>query len=303
MITLLINPAANRGRAALRAREIERVLALKNSVRRVETTGRGDERRLAREACEVGASALAVVGGDGAAHHAARGLLEAGAPIPMAIIAAGTGNDFVKSIGSPSHDIDAMATRIARGETRTIDVGVIDGVPFLNAAGFGLDVEILRRMEQSVRLPGIAPYVTTALRTLLNYGGFHAALRHDENPSAMDLSQDARGKQLDLRLMTVFANGTCFGGAFRIAPDASVEDGTLDVIDVGDVPWWQRPSLFLRAIRGTHVRSPIVQTTVGSKFMIRFDTPPTFEADGELYQASSTTLVVSLSMRALRIIT
>ena len=103
---------------------------------------------IAAEASASGARALAVVGGDGAISHAVRGLLAGeaggGARVPLAIFAAGTGNDFAKSLAVPVHHVQRMAAHAAAGATHDVDVGFVNDVPFVNAAGFGFDVEVLR---------------------------------------------------------------------------------------------------------------------------------------------------------------
>jgi diacylglycerol kinase (ATP) len=289
-ITLLVNPAAGRGQGAVVGDRAERALAQHGPVVRVNTQRGGDERTLAREAAAAGTPVLVVVGGDGSVHHAARGLLDAATDTALAIISAGTGNDFVKSLDSPAHDVEAMAARVITGTARRVDVGFIDEVPFLNAAGFGFDVEVLQRMLRPMRLRGTAAYVSTALGALLGYTGFSAAL-------------GARGETVPRRhLMTVFANGRCFGGAFRIAPGASLDDGALDVVDIGNVPPWRRPSLFLRAVRGTHVSQKAVLYARGASFEMRFDAPPHFEADGELYQATHDIVRVRVQPHVLTLI-
>lgn len=280
MITLLVNPAAGGGRALQRADRLEHALARMElqDVTRVATTCAGDERRIAREAAARG-DVLVVVGGDGSVHHAARGILDQKTTIPMAIVAGGTGNDFVKSLDTPAHDVDAMATLIRRALSnptpRRIDVGIIDDVPFLNAAGFGFDVEVLQRMlKPSWRTGtiggGTLAYVSTALSALLGYRGFDAAIDNGESSG---------------HLLTVIANGRCFGGAFRIAPTASLDDGALDLVDIGALSPLARLGVFARATRGTHLTHAAVVHRRAESITLRFAQPPAFEADGELYQA------------------
>lgn len=233
---------------------------------------------------------LAVVGGDGSVHHAARGLLDVGAPIPLAIFAAGTGNDFVKSLQTPAHDAVAMAAAVARGQTQAVDVGVIDSVPFLNAAGLGFDVEVLERMQHPLWFTGTAAYVVTAVRALFGYTGF--TVQHpDTSPPASDH-----------RLMTVFANGRVFGGTFQIAPTASLTDGRLDVVNIASLAPLARPAVFWRATRGTHLQHPAVHHSQTVATTITSPTPLPFEADGELYRASNTTIQIAVRPAALRVI-
>lgn len=295
MIAVLVNPAAGRGRARAMAHRVIDALRSIDETVEFATEARGDEARLATEAAARGARIIVIVGGDGSVHHAARGLLDAPTRVPVAIVAAGTGNDFVKSLGTPAHDIPAMIARITRGHIRAVDVGLIDGVPFLNAAGLGFDVEVLERMLKPSRLSGTTAYVVTALRALFGYRGFDASLRtHGDEPERIAHFT---------HLMTVFANGRCFGGTFRIAPEAVLDDGLLDVIDIGEVPGWKRPALFLRATRGMHLPSPWVRAHFGRGFLLHCrlsaDTSPAFEADGELYRASSPVIRIGIRPRAI----
>ena len=299
MIALLVNPAAGGGRAAQTASSLETALAQAlgdvaraEEIMRFDTCGPGTETPLARDAVARGARVLVVVGGDGTVHHALRGLLEAGAPIPLAVCAAGTGNDFVKTIATPAHDPVAMAALVVHGGARLLDIGEIDGVPFLNAAGVGFDVEVLRRMADGAsrpltrRLGGTAAYVGTALSALFGYGGVRATWLGHTRP----------------HLLTVFANGRYFGGAFRIAPTAAPDDGLLDVVSIGAVPPWARPAVFLRAVRGTHLGHRAVQHLRMRETTVHFDAPPWFQADGELYRARGTALTVRVRPGAVRVL-
>lgn len=299
VIALLVNPMAGRGRARARAELVARHLSALGAVRRYATATAGDERRCARRAADDGATVLAVVGGDGSVHHAARGLLDdtpAGAAtrIPLAIFAAGTGNDFVKSLGTPAHDPVRMAARVAAcmagGGTRTVDVGLIDDVPFLNAAGLGFDVEVLERLTRVRWLTGTTAYVVTALRALLRYRGYTATIDGSGPPCTGH------------HLLTVFANGRTFGGAFHIAPHAALDDGQLALIDIGALAPWARPGLFVRATRGTHLGDPAVTHRTGTQFTVTSAAPLRFEADGELYRARSPRIVVHTRPRALTVI-
>jgi diacylglycerol kinase (ATP) len=290
VIALLVNPVAGRGRALRKAYAVEAALRALGHVTRYETQSRGDEQRCARDACAAGATLLAVVGGDGSVHHAARGLLDAGASIPLAIFSAGTGNDFVKTLRTPAHDVAAMVARIAAGHTATVDIGIIDSVPFLNAAGLGFDVEVLERMQRPLWFTGTAAYVVTALRALFGYTGFTAQQGNDVTAAS------------DRRLMTVFANGRVFGGTFQIAPAASLTDGQLDVVNIASLAPLARPAVFWRATRGTHLRHPAVQYAQVETTTLTSPTPLSFQADGELYRARSTTIHITVRPAALRVI-
>lgn len=290
-IHLLINPAAGAGHARERVERAYAALRTVGPVVLVESLRARDETRLATDAARANARALVVLGGDGSVSHAARGLITARADTPLAICAAGTGNDVVKSLGWPAHDYLAMARRIADGGVRAIDAGEIDGIPFVNAAGFGFDVEVLQRMAGPQRLPlrGTARYLSVALQQLFAYRGIDARV---------ELLGDASQRWMT----TVFANGQWFGGAFRIAPAAQLDDGQLDVVGIADVPALTRAALFARALRGAHVGHPAVRTTVARDLTVEFGDRPYIQIDGELQRASGRSVRVRCLPGALRVI-
>lgn len=286
-MVLLVNPVAGRGASARRADQVQRALAAIGVVERHDTRAPGDETRIARDAAIRNARVLAVVGGDGSVSHAARGLVESNSHTPLAIFSAGTGNDFAKSLDAPVHDIDAMVARIISGNTRTVDVGFVDDIPFVNAAGFGFDVEVLERMRTPGLLRGTAAYVGTALGALVGYRGFRARLRDDAERA---------------QLMLVFANGRYFGGAFHIAPQALLDDGRLDLVSIGDAPTFRRLALFAKALKGAHLGEVEIVHDRIERCRVTFAAPPAFEADGELHQARAAVVEVSVRRGALRVV-
>jgi diacylglycerol kinase (ATP) len=102
--------------------------------------------------------------------------------------------------------------------------------------------------------------------------------------------------------MIVFANGRCFGGAFRIAPNAQLDDGALDCITIRDIAPWARVPLFANAIRGKHLASPHVVFRRSHTFQLQFEAPPLFETDGELQQAPGREVTVRVRPGALTVI-
>jgi len=300
-IHLLVNPAAGGGRAR---HQLDRACAALRALGPLEVVASErphDEARIAVLAARANARALVVLGGDGAVSNAARGLLSEQSLTPLAVLAAGTGNDFVKSLGTPSHDYEAMAALIGAGRTRALDVGLVNEVPFLNAAGFGFDVAVLQRMRAAGPrrvLRGTAQYVTTALRELFGYRGFDASL---VSPALVE-NGDAALPAPTHWLMLVFANGAWFGGAFHIAPSAEVADGAIDCVGIRDVATAQRARLFARALRGRHVGDAAVHMARGQSWSLAFAAPPPFEADGELHQAPTRRVTVRCVPKALQVI-
>jgi diacylglycerol kinase (ATP) len=291
-IRLLVNPAAGRGRALRRLDAATRALVRVGPVDVVRTEQSGDEARLALEAAHDGVRALVVLGGDGTVSRVGGALATAGADTPLAILAAGTGNDFAKSLGTPVHDYAATAERIARGETRRVDVGRLGGRPFVNAAGFGFDVAVLERMTRARWLRGDALYIAAALAELFRFGGVEARVR--VAPNALD--ERARW------LLVVIANGQWFGGSFRIAPDARIDDGQLDLVLVRDANTMRRARLFAAAPFGKHVDRPGVICKRTADALVATDGHAACELDGERHVLDSHDVSIDVRPSALVVV-
>jgi diacylglycerol kinase (ATP) len=275
-VRILWNPASGRGRGARAFPRIQAAFAAFGLTDTRATEAAGDEARLVREALDDGITTLVVCGGDGTWSKCAVPLARAGSPARMVFLAAGTGNDFAKNLRAPARDPAAIARLVAHGGVeRRVDMGRVDDHWFLNVAGFGFDVAVLRATQRIPLLRGNAVYVAAAVRELFGFDGLDVAVTGGSTMT---------GDQMARRLMLVFSNGREFGGAFRIAPGARVDDGALDALIFGDAGSLARVPLLARAIRGTHLPHPLVAHHAGDRFRLRFRERTYLEADGELRQ-------------------
>lgn len=288
-VRVLYNPASGRGRGARAIVGIRAAFARCGFTDVRGTTEAGDEARLVREAIDDGVETIVVAGGDGTWSNCAVPLAKAGSPARMALLAAGTGNDFAKNLGLDPRDPRALAERLADGSVRErrVDLGRVDDTWFLNVAGFGFDVAVLRASMRWRRLRGPLVYVASAVGEIVGYPGL---------PVAVD------GAPRRLHLLAVFSNGEHFGGTFRIAPGARIDDGQLDAVLIADVPTLARLPLLARAISGRHLTSPQVTHRRTNAIRLTFDEAPWFEADGELRRAAAATVEVASVPGALRTI-
>lgn len=254
----------------------------------------GDEARLVHEALDDGVTTIVAVGGDGTWGKCAVALGKAGSPARMAFVAAGTGNDFAKNLRAPARDLRAMARLVASGGVeRRVDLGRVDDTWFANVAGLGFDVAVLHATRRIPLLRGPSVYVAAALRELFAFRGLDARIEGM-------LGVDPRPMQR--RLMLVIANGKEFGGTFRIAPAARVDDGRLDAVLFADGIRAGRLPLLARALAGSHLGHPAVTHTAAPQFTITCRTRPWLELDGELHQAGGETISVGCVPGALRVL-
>lgn len=294
--TVILNPASGRGRGAKLLPAIRAAFAV-HGVTAVRLTERpGDEACAVRDALDAGATTIAIVGGDGTWGRCAAAVLAAGAGdrARLAFLAGGTGNDFAKNLSAPTRDFGAMAALCTDPSAeRRVDAGAVESGGathyFLNVAGFGFDAVVLEDTSRGGRLGGNAVYIMAALRRLLGYPGFAYTLG----------GSDGDGR---VAMMLVFSNGTNFGGAFRIAPKARIDDGLLDSIEIGDVQGLARIPLFVSAVRGAHVMHPKVRATRHAEFRLTFTSAPACDIDGDLVQLADRNVLVRSVEAALRVV-
>ena len=103
------------------------------------TSGPGQARELARTAVEEGFDVVLAVGGDGTANEVAGGLL--GSSVALGVVPAGSGNGLARTLRIPLDAAGALRT-LATGVTLRMDVGRINGRPFLNVGGAGFDAAV-----------------------------------------------------------------------------------------------------------------------------------------------------------------
>lgn len=255
------------------------------------TAAAGDEGRLTEEALARGFRRIVAVGGDGTWSNVGNAIIRSGIDGALGLVPAGTGCDLAKSLGVPPRDVAACARLAREGHSRRIDAGRIEDRYFLNVAGFGFDIAVIEDSWTVHYLGGDLLYLFCALRQLHRFPGFSVSL-------AVDGETPARRAML----MLCVANARVFGGGFRIAPEADLADGRLDVVTFANMPLRRRMSILGRLLRGTHGVAPEVGTRRGRRITLQFDAPPAYETDGEWHRAASAELTIETVPAALRVL-
>lgn len=285
-----MNPAAGRGGIRAKIPSLVEAFRARGITRLYETSAPGDEEAVTQRAIREGATTIVAVGGDGTCSRIANAIVRSGVSCRLAVVAAGTGNDFAKTLGVAKLKPEMVAQLVARGAETRIDVGFADGHYFLNCCGFGFDASVLEASNRVRFLKGDAVYIYSALTQLFTYRGIDVF---------------ANGAPLVKRgnmLMVTVSNGRYLGGAFAIAPRASVLDGMLDVCFFGDAGVVERVRLFARAMRGTHLDMPAVSSVRVQQLTLTFASKPSMEMDGELRVAESKSVELKCVPRALSIV-
>lgn len=266
------------------------------------TRGRGDAVRLARSAVHEGCSAVVAIGGDGTLFEVVNGVMnpaEFGTStsvpgddqVAVGLVQAGRGSDFGRSIGVPS-DVEAACMRLLDGRTRQIDLGYVtfqglDGTErsryFANAAGLGFDAEVTMRANAGPRIMGgTIPYLSSLVRTLGSY-------RNKQISVSLNGAEPWQARANSI----VVANGQYFGGGMKIAPEAYLSDGILDVTMLGDLGRVELVRNVPRVYDGSHVTHPKVKTFTARTVEVRSPDRVLLQADGEVLGMAPTTFQVA----------
>ena len=275
-IGVLVNPTAGRGRgASFGARARARLRADGHQV--VELSGADAAAARARAESAIAAGAvdvLCVVGGDGAVHLGAN--LCAGSDVPLAIVAAGSGNDNAREFGLPVRDPEAAVALITEGTVRRVDAGrcrLADGTDrwWLGVLGGGFDSVVSERAARWSWPDGPMRYHLAVARELPTFSAIPYAV-----------TVDGVRHETEAMLVAV-ANGPAFGGGMRVCPEASYDDGLLDVLILHKISVVAFLRVFPKVFRGTHVGHPRVEILRGRQVRLEARGIVT-QADGERFE-------------------
>jgi diacylglycerol kinase (ATP) len=226
-IFVIVNPASGGGRALRAEPEVASLLAERGCrATFVHSKSSEDIRERATRAVAEGFQAVVALGGDGAFHHLVEGIR--GKDVVAGFFPAGNGNDIARALGIPC-DAVLAADAFLRGQPRAVDLvrvqfGDRSVAHYMGAGGMGLDAAAAHLANTRFQAwPGVTRYLA---------GAFTIFFREP----LLDVSVEMDAANWTGRaLFVAVANATSYGSGVRIAPNAEMDDGLLDVVVVGDV--------------------------------------------------------------------
>ena len=267
---LLVNPHAGGGRAARILPEVEAAFAgLGLDVHVEHTLSLDHARGLAVDAATAG-RAVVTLSGDGLIGSVA-GILREDPRAVMGVLPGGRGNDLCRVLGIPLDDIAAACRVLVDGVERALDLGTVDGRPFIGIASLGFDSEANRIANEAPARLGNLVYAYGALRALAAWrpARFHLELDGAERRSFSGYSVGA-------------CNNKAYGGGMYAAPDAELDDGLFDVVFCEDMPKRRFLTVLLpRIFKGTYLEMPEVHVMRSRRLRIDADRPFVVYADGD----------------------
>lgn len=180
-----------------------------------ETSAPGDATAIAARSAEAGLPLLFVCGGDGTLNETINGL--AGSETTMSVIPAGTVNLWARELNMLKPPLDAVQSAIF-GTRRRIDLGKAGDRYFLLMASYGVDASVTHHVSPRVKgYMGATAYGIAAAREALTF-----------NPVPIEVTLDNEVRWMQV-LMVLAGNTQLYAGFAKVAPDAKVDDGLLDV--------------------------------------------------------------------------
>ena len=200
------------------------------------------------------------------------------ADVELAVIARGTGWDFVRTYGIP-RDVEGAVATALRGDVRAVDVGRVEyraweghdaASHFANIASAGMSGAIAKRANETTKaLGGKISYLWATFAVFAGWQNSEIRVSVDD---------EIRGGRMH---DVVVANGKFFGGGMKVCPDAEPDDGVFDVLLIGDLTKRDLMLTMPKLYRGTHLPHPKAELLRGSSVTVDSDEPLPIELDGE----------------------
>ncbi len=288
---VIVNPKSAGGSTEIRWAKIASELANHFGAFRVEfTNSAGDGINKAFRAAKNGQKFIIACGGDGTINEIANGIMESGQNVELGILPSGTGGDFRRTLNMPNTAREA-AKNLRSGATKLIDVGKVtffnhENVQtiryFLNVSSFGLSASINERVKTKNSLgwiPGdiLRGKAKFALSTLQEV--------FDSETTTVRVRIDGADEKTLNTINFCVANSRFFGGGMKIAPDAKLDDGFFDVVNIGDIKTAKILFNAFRLYDGSHLSLAEVKHKTAKRIEVRAANAEEtiyLETDGEL---------------------
>jgi diacylglycerol kinase (ATP) len=284
---VFVNPVAGAGRAGahlLRIRELFESEKIRAEF--VLTESAADLESRARDAIAAGSKLLLAMGGDGTF----QGLVNAafGSDALLGVLPAGGGNDFASALGLPKDPITA-ARAVLRGDQRRVDLvrAHTDGGRqrlYAGGGGVGLDVDAVKHASGTYRrLPGRLRYVAAALHAFRDFKGLRVRAEFSSGEAYDGSGDPAERESTEAEvLLAAVLNTPSYGAGLRLAPDAQIDDGWLDLAFLRELRALQVLALLPRLVKSGNLPSSHLQRSRVRKVRLSTDRPCFFQGDGEI---------------------
>jgi diacylglycerol kinase (ATP) len=189
------------------------------------------------------------------------------AHIPITVIPAGTGNDFVRSLGWDLSNVDIQLNHVLNNEPTPMDLGLVDGEWFASVLSTGFDAIVNERANKLNWPKGPMKYNVSIAIELPRF-----------KPKDYEIQLDDRTISTQAMLIAV-GNGRSYGGGMLVCPNADMRDGYFDVMVLHPVSKIEFIKTFPSVFIGAHINHPSVEIVRSKK--IRIESKAVAYSDGE----------------------
>ena len=217
---------------------------------------------------------LVIMGGDGTINYTLNHFKHIN--IPIGIVSCGTGNDIASLLLGKTSTQQQFETALFAAAQK-VDAGMCNQKLFINGVGIGFDGWVVKRLLAKKLFRGKAAYYSTVISLLLFY-----------NETKVSLNIDGEQSETHLFMLSA-ANGKTYGGGFKVAPLAEVNDGLLEVIVVDKLPVLKRLKYLPVIENGKHLDQPLsfLKYRTGKKISLQSTQVLKAHLDGEYMEAKS----------------
>ncbi len=267
MWLVVINPHSGNGRGATVAENVTRYLSKHGveyqSLASQTAEALSDELNQAISASTY--QGVIAIGGDGLAHLVLQHVVPHN--IPFLVVPAGTGNDFVRTLGWSLENIEPMLDNALHHEPQPIDLGNVDSEWFGAILSTGFDSVVNEKANQLKWPRGPQRYNVAIALELARF-----------KPIQYEIVCDGNAVVTEAMLVAI-GNGKSYGGGMNVCPQAQINDGLFDVVILEPVSKVEFLKVFPRVYSGSHLSHSAIKTLRAEKVTI--NAKAVAYADGE----------------------
>ncbi len=274
-VCLIVNPKAGFSRRNIAWHPIEEIVDFfadkKIATTMKITTAVGEGEMLAKEAVEEGFKFIVACGGDGTINEVINGLADSDAV--MGAIPMGTENILCKAMEIPLN-IKPACQHFLDAEVQKIDYGKANERIFIVMAGVGLDADVIKNMDPEMKnMLGTVSFVLKGVYSLIAGQDYKAKVK-------IELLDKGETHEMDAWMVLV-GNLPYYGGKIKVALEAEIDDGLLDIIAFLDKPDSSVVNQLIEVFTEKHNKVEDVMYFKSSDFKITTDHPVNTQIDGE----------------------
>jgi diacylglycerol kinase (ATP) len=274
---VILNPHAAGGRAAKLQALIAQQLITLNCAAHLHISQSIEDSRQAISALPA-QSRVVLIGGDGTLHHMLPAVMRG--QHSLGLVPFGSGNDTARALGLLGMSVESALQHALQADAHVVDIGFISledeantytPIPFISSMAAGFDAAIALRAHQSPKwLIGLPRYLYATLLQI-------KALKRNQVSMQIDEVHISEAPVLFSSVL----NTPTYGSGMPAVPQASIDDGKLNVLIVGEFGRLGALLMLPRLLAGKHLSHPRVQSHAFERLVIESHTPLPLAADGE----------------------